>query len=647
MSTKHEEASSPGLAALEDTYRIVGELNARDNIRGYLATRIEDGADVLVLVEETPSGDSGNALTHFAADTNLLRTLEHRNLIPIHEGRWLGPSTFALVTDRCPAPTLATLVGRGDAWTYPRIATVLHEVNGLLEWARQQKVVHRAVTLDTVHVEPGTDRVLVSFIAQPLSRKGPPGAEGDARTIATLAWALITRGRDLPATPEDSIGIVRPELPRRLVAATDALLHDTRPAGAEPPAIADYIALVAMADALMEGDVDAAELQAVVLQEQVVEREAWAAKESDLNGRMAEMERAIQEERETMARTLAEEREQMAATLAAERAAMEQTLLAAREELTATLASEREVLASERAELERRVAAEREEMERQATAEREEMSEQIAAMREQFATDRAALEAEVASERDQLAQRRAALEAEVAAERERLGATMTEGERALAAAREDFEAATAAQRHEFERLLEREREEFDRTILAERNALEAEKEGLAVFHAAERAQIESERRALEEQYQAYEAEGHRVVGDDEGARPTSSHVADRPVRGPRPLLADMARVAVAQPMSEEAPPDEGPAETEAGLTRDDARRSRRAAWGVPVAILALVAMLVAAALGLGGDEQAPVDTQVQQDLQRAAQPTPALVNRPGAVLDSAGGTVAPPARARP
>ena len=199
MSAKKEAPKPQDLSALEDSYSIVGELSARDNIRSYLATRTSDGLDVLVIVEDAPAGDAGNALTHFAADANLLASQSHRNLIPIHDGRWLGENSFALVTARCAAPTLATLVARNESWSYPRIATILHEVNGLLEWARKQKVVHRTLTLDTIHVEPDTDRVLVSFVAQPLTRQGPPGAEGDARTIAA---GLIARA--------DEAGEVRP-----------------------------------------------------------------------------------------------------------------------------------------------------------------------------------------------------------------------------------------------------------------------------------------------------------------------------------------------------------------------------------------------------------------------------------------------------
>lgn len=654
MSAKKEAPKPQDLSALEDTYRIVGELSARDNIRSYLATRTADGLDVLVIVEDAPAGDAGNALTHFAADTNLLQAQSHRNLIPIHDGRWLGENRYALVTDRCAAPTLATLVARNESWSYPRIATILHEVNGLLEWARKQKVVHRTLTLDTIHVEPDTDRVLASFIAQPLSKRGGPGADGDAHTIASLAWTMITRGRALPASPEDSIGIVRPELPARVVQATDALLHGQRVGDTEPPAVLDYIALLAMTQPLMEGDVAAAELQAVIHQEQVLEREAWAAKESEYLARMEDQDRAIQAERiemeetirterATMEETLATERAAMEETLRTERESMERTLLAEREELTDTLATERQTLADERAELERQVAAERAQMEAQLASEREQMGQQVAAMertlaeeRERLAAQLGAAESQMATEREELARHRQSLEAEVAAQREQLATSMSEGERALAEARTEFEVATRRQREEFERLLAQEREEFDRTIIAERNAMEAEKEGLAVFHQAEREQIEAERRALEELYRAYEAEGHVIEVDDD------SDDQQRPFAPG--LLADLAPLAVAQPVIEPLPDAGEPEETESGLSRKDAKRSKRASWGLPASAILLTVVIGGAAAGIGGREdddssaEPAAEQALERDMARAAVPTPGLSARRG-VVDSAGGTV--------
>jgi hypothetical protein len=697
MSGKKEKRPPQDLTALEDTYRIVGELSARGHVREYLANRLDGGGDVLILVEEPPQGDAGNALTLFAADVNLLATLEHRNLIPIREGRWVGQHAFAVVTERCAAPTLATLIARGESWSYPRIATILHELNGLLEWSRKQKVVHRAVTLETLHLEPDTDRVLASFVAHPLSRQGSPGADGDARTIASVAWSLITRGRELPQTPEDSLGIVRPELPRRVIEATDALMHNVRVGETDPPRVADFIALVAMTDAIARGEMDAAELQAVMHQEQVLEREAWAATEKDLREQLAEQTRQIADEREQMARTLADEREQMEQTLADERAEMarmiqteQQRLADERAEMARMIETERQQLADERAILERELADERTEMagiiasERQQLADlRAELEERVAADRDLLARDRERHEAEIAAERAAMAQtiadERAAmaatiaderarmeltladeserLEQTLAAENERLRAERTEAETALAHARAEFESAMRAQREEFDAQLARERDEFDRIIIEERNALEAEKEGFAVYHAAERESIAAERRALEELYLAYEAEGAVVemASDDVDDRTGGERTAGGEKRGRRSafslraMFADLAPVAVAQPLSEPEGDTIEPAETESGLTRSDAKRSRRASWGAPAGVLLLVSIITATAVGIGAtrdtDDAPSVRAGRPAAMTRDPRPTTSDVRaaapRGAAVVDSAGGAIVP------
>lgn len=710
MSGKKDRKNRQDLTALEDRYEIVGELSARDNMHEYLATRRDGSGDVAILVEDPPAGDAGNALTLFAADVNLLATLEHPNLIPIHEGRWVGQDRFAVVSERCHHPTIETLIGRGEQWSYPRIATILQQLNGLLDWARDQKVVHRAVTVDTVHLEPDTDRVLVSFIAQPLTRQGPPGPEGDARTIASLAWSLITRGRDLPRSPEDSLGVVRPELPKMVVEATDALLHGQRIGETDPPAVLDYIALVAMTDAIARGEIEAARMQATLEQERMLEREDWSTKEQSYREQIAELERQMAQERDEAAATLAAERkeaadaraeleaaiaaerEEMTATLAAAREEMARTIEAERETLAATLETERSEMASTRADLERRLEEEREELTRAIADERSEMHATLTREREQMATLRTDLERQLADEREQLEQDRARHEQEIAAERaamaatiaeeraamqqtiaeerataqqtiaderarleqilaeerERLDTERAEAEAALAEARAELEAAMKAQREEFDARLAAEQEAFDRAILEERAALDAEKEGLAVFNAAEREAIEAERRALDELYLAYEAEGQTIEladekRDDDSDTPGPTFAARIPA-----VFADMAPLAVAQPVIEPAPDPAEPEETESGLTRSAAKRARRAAGGITASVLLLISIISAAAVGVGAnrreaaDRGTPVDSAVAADLRRAAQPTrtAAIPARPG-VVDSAAGAVVP------
>src|SRR4051812_12551967 len=143
----------PDLDQLTDAYDIVGELAGRDDARTYLARRRDDGRDVLIALVSPPRGDAGNALNHLAADANLLGGRPHRSLLPVLDGRWVGDA-FALVLQRTSAPTLAELLHRRDEeFGYARIAAILGEANGVLEWARSQKVVHRAITPETLYVE--------------------------------------------------------------------------------------------------------------------------------------------------------------------------------------------------------------------------------------------------------------------------------------------------------------------------------------------------------------------------------------------------------------------------------------------------------------------------------------------------------------
>ena len=155
-----ETNQSPDLTAFENDYDVVGEVRGPGGVRAYTATRKDEGAKrredqsgVMISVITTPEGDEGNALSHLAADTKLLAGMTHRRLIPVVEGRWVGSDAFAVVTQRTTDPSLAQKLATGETFTTPRVAAILREVNGLLEWAREHKVVHRNVTADRIFLE--------------------------------------------------------------------------------------------------------------------------------------------------------------------------------------------------------------------------------------------------------------------------------------------------------------------------------------------------------------------------------------------------------------------------------------------------------------------------------------------------------------
>jgi hypothetical protein len=355
------------LSPLTSDYDIVGEVDGTDGIRRYVATRQDDAnkrrddePGVLITVFTTPEGDEANALSHLAADTQLLGRLAHRRLIPVIEGRWLGDDAYAVVTRRVAEPSLAQRLATGESFSTPRIAAILRDVNGLLDWAREQKVVHRNVTPANIFLEPQTDRVRVSFAVAPIKRIHHSAEDDDARTIARLALAMLTGEQDPQAYEGKSLAELRPGLPERLDAATQELLSEKH--AGTPSDIAAYLALIGMADPLAAGENEAGRIRAEILEEQRVERESIATARFNF-------EKMMEEEREK----LTHDREELERTVAEERARLERAATAEREQLRCALEEERVALATKRAELERVVAAQVTEMERAVARDRQEI----------------------------------------------------------------------------------------------------------------------------------------------------------------------------------------------------------------------------------------------------------------------------------
>jgi hypothetical protein len=386
------------LSPLAPDYEIVGELDDAAESRTYIATRRGDGTKrrddqtaVLITVVGTPDGDEANALSHLAADTKLLVYTPHRRLVPVLDGRWLGEDAFAVVTQRLTDNSLAQRLATGETFTNPRIAAILREINGLLEWARDQKIVHRGISASRVYLEPKTDRVRVSFAIAPIRRLHRSDAQDDARTIARLAMAMLTGYEDPHAYEGKTLADLRPDLPSRLGDATATLLDDKN-TGATPD-VAAYIGLIGMADPLVEGETLRDRIRAEILEEQRAEREKLAAERAAFEQMMADerasFERTTAEQRATFERTMAAEREQ----LERERTELQRAATAERETLQRAASAERAQLVAARAALERAVAEQRAELERAAAQDRR----QIEALREEL---RHAGEREVERKRD-------------------------------------------------------------------------------------------------------------------------------------------------------------------------------------------------------------------------------------------------------
>ena len=387
----------PSSEALTELYEVKAELVGRPDARAFLGSRRSDGAAVLVIVARTPEEDEKkSALTHFAADAKLLAGLSHRNLVQVLDGRWLGNDAFALVTDRVQAPTVEELVSREEL-SFQRIASILQDVNGLLGWARSKGVVHRALSWSTVHVEPGSDRVIASFEIHGIPVTGLPGSDADSRTIASLARAMLAGKEARSDAGETALAELRPDLPVRLVEATDALLRTTPGEPGDMDA-QSYIALVAMADALKSADKETERIRAEVLEEEKAAQDEIAAGRS-----------ALEQEREELTRRTTGEREELDRLLSSEREALAED----RRRLEAEIAEQREALAKERAGLEEPLNREREEL---AEARRDLERERAALEQHRLAIEQQLADLELRRNELTLLRESAAIEQPVAAE---------------------------------------------------------------------------------------------------------------------------------------------------------------------------------------------------------------------------------------
>jgi hypothetical protein len=363
------------LTALADDFDIVGELARGTGTQYLIATRKgtsskrrDDSSRVLIEIARPPEGDESHALDHLASDTKLLSNLRHRRCVSVYEGRWLGDDAFAVVREYVDDPTAADLMARGQVFTNTRTAAILREVHGLLQWAREQNVVHRHVTPDRLFLEPTSDRVRVTFGAGPVQRvRTVDATTEDVITVVRLARAMLTGDLPREEVQGRSFAELRPDLPERLHEETARLL-------VEPATDHDltlYLALIGMADPVAEGETERDRIRAEVLEEQRVEREKLA-------NERAELEKWAVEERAR----LADEGEELRGAFAQEKAKMEREFAAAQR-----------LLAAERTEMQRIIAAERAELTTKREALEKLVADRLAEIERAAAADRASIDA--------------------------------------------------------------------------------------------------------------------------------------------------------------------------------------------------------------------------------------------------------------
>jgi hypothetical protein len=311
-----DRQATPDLRALERNYEIVGELRGAPDTQRFVARRRDDGVEVMITVARAPQDDENNALAHLASDTQLLTNVSHPSVPRVHVGQWLGADAYAVIGDPVRGTPLAESVSRGERFANARVAVVLQDVDGVLDWARGQGIVHRKVTPETLWFEPGTDRVTVAFAPARIPISGVPDARGDAKTIGVLAWSMLA-GRRYDDRAEDAnppLGGLCPDLAARVVDATERMIRSN---GEDVvPDVPAFLALVASGDVLRRAEVEMEALQTDFTERHRIVLENYENQRSEIEAAAAEHASRLAAERAAFERLVDERQDQLAAVRA-------------------------------------------------------------------------------------------------------------------------------------------------------------------------------------------------------------------------------------------------------------------------------------------------------------------------------------------
>ncbi|MGE5101018.1 MAG: hypothetical protein ACM3SX_13610 [Deltaproteobacteria bacterium] len=311
-----DRPASPDLRALERSYEIVGELRGAPDTHRFVAHRRDDGAEVMITAVRAPQDDANNALAHLASDTQLLTNVTHARVPRVYSGQWLGADTYAVISEPVHGTPLAELVSRGERVANARVAMILQDVDGVLDWARSQGIVHRKVLPETLWFEPGTDRVVVSFAPTRIPISGVPDARGDARTIGVLAWTMLAGRRydDQDDNANPPLGEVNPDLAARVVEATEQMVRSESEAGA--PDVPAFLALVASGDVLRRAEIEMAALQREFSERHRIVLEKYENERAEIEAAAARQAAHLAAERAAFERLVRDRQEQLAAVRA-------------------------------------------------------------------------------------------------------------------------------------------------------------------------------------------------------------------------------------------------------------------------------------------------------------------------------------------
>lgn len=224
------------------------------------SARDRAGQDVVVSVLALPAGAAGTAqLRRLAA----LRHGTHPHLARLRDVRSLDAGRCAVVSDRVPGPTLATVLAARGRLEPPELATLLSGVGSALGHLHERGIVHGDVSPANVVITRDGVPVLVDlaghgmhdlgtpgFVPPERGRGGAAGAPGDVWALARLvAWAA---GETPSARLLELLGPALDVVPEQRPAARDLASRAPQVGPAAPVTVPPAAAL---AQARMRDDV--------------------------------------------------------------------------------------------------------------------------------------------------------------------------------------------------------------------------------------------------------------------------------------------------------------------------------------------------------------------------------------------------------
>ena len=217
----------PDLSELESRYEIISEVRSTSDSISYLARHRTINREVTIDIVRAPWGQAASLMMQLQADARRESAMRHPNVVPVLEGRQIARDTFATVRPRVRGATLEELLSSQemvDTISPDRLASIFEQLNAALDWGWANGIVHRKVTPAGLVFQQGSGRALFTFEPQLDAIDVPTNLADDARTIGRLAWTMLA-GFPFGSAGMTLLAEVRPDLPRRVIEAVDALSH--------------------------------------------------------------------------------------------------------------------------------------------------------------------------------------------------------------------------------------------------------------------------------------------------------------------------------------------------------------------------------------------------------------------------------------